>query len=145
MKTIETRHGCYDAVRCGALDHHACGSPDACADVKPNGVVCTFGTTTRVTFHEQADIDAEMAEIEDAVVEIVRQGKVEVPVVAGLTAATFARKDIPAMDRAKWRAEVMRGKNIHSVAAEAESRASGKKHGDDNRAFHDANRQVFGH
>lgn len=129
MKTIETKHGCYDAVRCGALDHHVCGSPDACHDVKVSGVVCTFGTTTRVTFHEQADIDAEVAATLTAIKDV--------------DPAAFAA--MTALDKAKVRVEVLKGKNIHSVKAEQAARDGGKKHGDDNRAFHDANRTVFGH
>lgn len=138
MKTVETRHGCYDAVKCGALDHHVCGSLDACPSVKANGVVCTFGTTQRVTFHEDADIEAEAAVIEDAIAdEMVRAG-------AYLTKVA-AKAAMPALDKAKVRAEVARGKNRHTVEAEAAARASGKKHGDDNRVFHDSNSAVFGH
>lgn len=125
MKTIEVRHGCHDAVKCGALDHHVCGSPDACTSVKASGFVCTFGTTTRTTFHEQTGIDAELAS------EVAQFEKVH------------GKADPVAL--AVLKHLVTKGKNLHTPEAEQDAKNQGHKHGTDNRVFHDANPHVFGH
>lgn len=126
MKVIEVKHGCYAAEVCGTLPAHTCGSPDACTDVKPNGVVCTFGTRTVTTFHEPSDIAAEVVE---------RSAHHE---------KAHGGKPSPS-DLAAIRVAAAQGKNIHSAEAEVESKAHGRRHGETNRAFHDASPHVFGH
>ncbi len=126
MKTVEVKHGCYDAVRCGDKAAHACGSPDACNAVKANGVVCTFGTTQRVTFHEQADIAAEVAQAE-----------------AQHEKAHGQKPDVN--EKAAIRVAAAAGKNIWSQQAEDDAREHGERHHTTNRALHDSNPAVFGH
>lgn len=129
MKTVSIQHGCAAPDICRALPTHTCGSTDACNAVKATGHVCTFGTTQRVTFHEQADIDAEVAAMEQAIKDV----------------DPAAHAAMTALDKAKIKAEVRKGKNIHSAKAERDATDAGHKHGVDNKALHDSNPAVFGH
>lgn len=135
MKTVEVRHGCLDAEKCGSLDHHVCGSVDACTKVKGSGVVCTFGTTSRATFHEQADLDAEYAEL----------AKKHADQYPDDVAVAGAKLTLKAGSQSALRIEVLKGKNLYSAKSEQSALDGGKKNGDDNRSLHDANPKVFGH
>ena len=79
---------------------------------------CEYGALTRVTFHHQADIDTEAQAIVDAVV------------AQGVTPTPF--------DIAKTKAEAARGKNLHSVKAEADHKKATKDSHDALMAFHAA-------
>lgn len=136
MKTVEVRHGCLDAVKCGALDHHECGATDACDTVKSTGFVCTFGTTTRVTFHEQSDIDAEVDERTRAHAAVFPDD---------IASNVNGKITLKAGSQAAIRQAAVHGKNIWSQAAEDEHRAHGHAHGAQNRALHDSSPAVFGH
>jgi len=129
VKQVEIRHGCLDAVLCGDRATHLCGATDACNAVKSTGKVCTYGTTQRVTFHEQADIDAEVQAHHDAI--------------KAVDPAAFA--SMTALDKAKTRVEVLKGKNLHSAKAEKDFSDAGHKHHTDNKSLHDASPAVFGH
>lgn len=126
MKTVETRSGCYNADECGKAAAHTCGSPDACTKAKSSGVVCTFGTLTRTTFHEPSDVAAEVAAAED------QHEKAH----GGKPTAT---------DKAAIRLAAAAGKNMLSVEAEQAAKDHGRAHGASNRTFHDANPKAFGH
>lgn len=125
MKHVEIRHGCLDAVLCGDKATHLCGATDACNAVKSSGVVCTFGTTQRVTFHELSDIEAEVVE---------RSAHHE-----------KAHGSITPADTAAIRVTAAAGKNLHSPKAEKDFTDAGHKHHTDNKSLHDSNPEVFGH
>ena len=154
MKHVSISHGCLDAVLCGdtckgcgklrnthAPDYkgedkatdayapqgkHICGQVDACSGVSPKtGEVCTFGTTTRVTFHELSDIEAE----------VVERSAHHQKAHGGITPA----------DTAAIRVTAAAGKNLHSAKAEKDFTDAGHKHHADNKSLHDSNPAVFGH
>ena len=126
MKTVEVKHGCHDAALCGLLDHHECGSPDACEKVRSNGIVCTFGTTQRVTFHHREDI---LAEVEERAAHH-EKAHGEKPTEAELAAHRVA---------------ATHGKNIHTQEAEDAAYEAGHAHHAANRQIHDENPAIFGH
>ena len=125
MKTIEFRFGCLSAEVCGALDHHVCGSTTACPAVKKSGVVCTFGTLTRTTFHDQADLAAEVAELSK------KHKRAFGPVTAEVTASIQTK--------------VLEGKNILTDESENDAQRHAESIYQSNLSTHTANPSVFGH